>query len=246
MPPAWLLMDEPYLQGRLAEPQRRLRLVRRLTGTALHSGAATHFTLQQSDGLLSQPRRSPPRAQSRRNLDLLLAARRAGTLTNWPRVIASPATLGVGRGQSSRSKNRENGANPLRSRRCNRGRTPRNATLLATHGRCRPRRARQGKARPFARSGSQKTCLKRRILERSFRGKDVPRYDSSASPRASFPRLERPARQGAGRQRAGGVAFLSRHALRPFKSTLGNLPPPTAVLPCALPLTRERRAITRR
>src|SRR5580704_12948465 len=57
--------------------------------------------------------------------------------------------VGVTLDLASGVKNRENGVNPLRSRRCNRGRTPQIATASQVRG---------GKVRPVGRSGSQKTC----------------------------------------------------------------------------------------
>ena len=57
--------------------------------------------------------------------------------------------VGVTSDLASGVKNRENGANPLRSRRCNRGRTPQIATASQVRG---------GKVRQVGRSGSQKTC----------------------------------------------------------------------------------------
>ena len=57
--------------------------------------------------------------------------------------------VGVTLDLASGVKNRENGVNPLRSRRCNRGRTPQIATASQVRG---------GKVRQVGRSGSQKTC----------------------------------------------------------------------------------------
>jgi hypothetical protein len=87
-------------------------------------------------------RRSPLRHANRR----VKTAWRKARANKWRRVARvdmgrAAATMGhdvgVARDLASRAENRENGANPLRSRRCNRGRTPQITTVsYCEAGRC--------------------------------------------------------------------------------------------------------------
>lgn len=61
------------------------------------------------------------------------------------------------------AKNREDGENPSRTRRCDRGRNPKVATVR-----------KNGKAREVGRSESQKTCL--RVPRNIFEGKEGEDY----------------------------------------------------------------------